>query len=282
MAEIPNVPVEPSDEDFEIRFPECERVPYEQVFYNPNGKLRGSVADSFYTVARHTVEQIAKHEALEDLVGVAALYLYRHYLELTLKSIVRSLRRLETEQQNRPEEDRRAVKAKHPLTQFWNEIKGDCPQKVGDKVWRAWDTKLAGNCIAVFDEIDPNGERFRYHIENGYGVLLWEKDGIVGLRCPNLHKFRTQKTQTDFANEVFRCMQCSEEEERKAKERGRNFDQENAGKFRVRDRLNPLAVSWTALLSVMDQAHKVLEAIDSYLVETYFQNEEWEEEQNSW
>jgi hypothetical protein len=228
------------------------------------------------------VEQIAKHEALEDLVGVAALYLFRHYLELTLKSIAYNLRRLKTGRQNRPEEDRREVEAIHSLVQFWREVKNDCPPKVGKKTWRAWDTKLVDNCVAVFDEIDPNGERFRYHIQNGYGVLLWEKDGIVGLRCPNLHKFKAQKTQADLANEAFRCMQCYEEEERRAKEKGRTFNTANAGTFRVRDRLNPLAVSWTALLRVMDQAHNVLEAIDSYLVETYFENEEWKEIQNSW
>jgi hypothetical protein len=282
MEEEPNPPGKASDEDLEIRFPECERVPYEQIFYYPNGVLRGSVANNYYMVARHTVEQIVKHEALEDIVGVAALYLFRHYLELTLKSIVYNLRRLKTGRQNRPEEDRREVEAIHSLRQFWNEVKNDCPPKVGKKMWRAWDKALVDDCIAAFDEVDANGERFRYHIENGYGVLLWKKGNLVGLRCPNLHKLQVHTTQPELANEVFRCMRCYEEEERKARETKHSFDQDKTAKFKVRDRLNPLAVSWPALLSVMDQAHSVLEAIDSYLIETYFQNEEWEQEQNSW
>jgi hypothetical protein len=31
-----------------------------------------------------------------------------------------------------------------------------------------------------------------------------------------------------------------------------------------------------------EQTYNVLEAIDSYLVETYFENEEWQDEVNSW
>ena len=132
-----------------------------------------------------------------------------------------------------------------------------------------------------FDEIDPRGERFRYHIENGYGILLCEKDGEIELRCPNAHKLRGQRTQAELADEVYRCAQCHEEAERKAKEKGRSCDQ-NAGTFRVRDRLNPLAVSWPALFKNMQHTHCVLEAMHKYLVETYFQNDEWEGEQNSW
>ena len=106
MTEIPNQPIDLPDEE-KIRFPAFDRVPFEQIFYNPNGALRGSVIDSFYLVARNIVEQIAKRQALEDMLGVAALYLFRHYLELALKGIVYCLRRLETGQTNRPEEGRR-------------------------------------------------------------------------------------------------------------------------------------------------------------------------------
>jgi hypothetical protein len=266
----------------EIRFPACERVAFEQIFYYPNGKLRGGVLDSFYLVGQHTAERIVSGHALEDMEGVAALYLFRHYLELALKSIVYCLRRLnETGQQNRPEEDRRPVETRHPLTQFWSEIKNDCPSKVGGTVWNAWDIALVDKCVAEFDSVDPDGERFRYSNEKGFGAILRIGSDFVEVRCPKGHKFQ-KEPQTELAENSFRCQRCHDEAELRAKEQGRRFDGEKQGEFKVRDRMNPLGISWTAHLKVMEQTHNVLEAIDSYLVETFFENEERREEMNSW
>jgi hypothetical protein len=282
MAETPNLPTSFEGDD-EIRFPAGERVAFEQIFYNPNGSLRGSVLDSFYLVARHTAERIVSDQALEDMEGVAALYLFRHYLELALKSIVYCLRRLRTRRQNCPETDREKVEPAHHLTGFWNEIKNDCSPKVGGRVWGAWDIALVDKCVAEFDSIDPTGERFRYSNENGYGVILRVGSDFVEVRCPKGHKFQEGRERPSESVEgTFKCTQCVDEAELQAKEDGRRFDREKQGKFKVRDRLNPLSISWTALLKIMDQTHNVLEAIDSYLVETYFENEEWQEEMNSW
>lgn len=267
MAEIPNLPIS-LEADEEIRFPACERVAFGQIFYSPNGKLRCAVLDSFYLVGRHTAERIVNGEALEDMEGAAALYMFRHYLELALKSIVYCLRRLKTSQQNLPEKDRRKVEPFHPLTQFWKEIKNDCPQKVGRKMWRAWDIVFVDKCIAEFDLVDPDGERFRYSTEKRYGVILRMGDNFVEVRCPKGHKFQSGIDGSLESTVTFTCSQC--------------VDGKNRGEFKVRDPLNPLGISWTALLTAMEQTHNVLEAIDTYLVETYFENEEWQEEMNSW
>jgi hypothetical protein len=282
MAEIPNLPKSTEGSE-EIRFPACERVAFEQIFYNPNGKLRGGILDCFYLVGRDTVERIISGQTPEDMEGVAALYLFRHYLELALKSIVYCLRRLETGQRNRPEEDRRNVEPLHPLTQFWNEIKNDCLSKVGRAVWRAWDIALVDKCVSEFDSVDPEGERFRYSNEKRYGVILRWGDHFIEVRCHKGHKFEYEwDWKSESADVFFTCMRCRDEAEQRASKEGRIFEEEQAGKFKVRDRLNPLGVSWTVLLKVMEQTHNVLEAIDSYLVETYSENEEWQEEMNSW
>jgi hypothetical protein len=57
------------DGDYEIRIPEYERVPYQQIFYNPNGVPRWAFAESFYTVARNTVERIIADSMREDVEG---------------------------------------------------------------------------------------------------------------------------------------------------------------------------------------------------------------------
>jgi hypothetical protein len=273
------------DQPEEIRFPACERVAFEQIFYDPNGTLRCAVLGSFYLVGRQIAERIVNGQALEDMEGVAALYLFRHYLELALKSIVYCLRRLdEAGQLNRPEEDRQPVATRHSLTQFWNEIQSDCPSKVGGKMWAAWDITLVDKCVAAFDSVDPDGERFRYSNEKGYGAILRIGGDFVEVRCPKGHKFQEyrEEPESELVENDFKCQRCYDEAELQAKEQGRTFDGGKKGRFKVRDRLNPLGISWTALLKGMEQTQNVFEAIDSYLVETYFENEEWQEEMNSW
>ena len=267
MAEIPDLPISLEGGE-ELRFPACERVAFEQIFYSPNGKLRCAVLDSFYLVGRHVAERIVNGEALEDMEGAAALYMFRHYLELALKGIVYCLRRLKTSQKNLPEKDRRKVEPLHPLTQFWTEIKNDCPRKVGRKMWRAWDIAFVDKCVAEFDSVDPDGERFRYSSEKRFGVALRVGRDFVEVRCPKGHKLQFGITGQLESTVTFTCSQCC--------------DGKNHGEFKVRDSLNPLGISWTALLTAMEQTHNVLEAIDTYLVETYFENEEWQEEMNSW
>jgi hypothetical protein len=48
------------------------------------------------------------------------------------------------------------------------------------------------------------------------------------------------------------------------------------------DPVNPVRVDWSALLHVMEHVRDVLEAMDSYLIETHGMNAEWQAEQKSW
>jgi len=43
-----------------------------------------------------------------------------------------------------------------------------------------------------------------------------------------------------------------------------------------------LGIDFDSLLLNLEHAHDVLETLDTYMVETYGENKEWQEEQNSW
>jgi hypothetical protein len=45
---------------------------------------------------------------------------------------------------------------------------------------------------------------------------------------------------------------------------------------------NTLGIDFPALLFNLQRAHDVLDTLDSYLIDTYGENEDWEDEQNSW
>ena len=49
-----------------------------------------------------------------------------------------------------------------------------------------------------------------------------------------------------------------------------------------RDPLSLLAVSWPFLLQTTEHVHDVLGAMETYLIETYGENADWEAEMNSW
>ena len=202
----------------EIRLPAYEKRAYQPVFGNPNGTLSGFRED-YYLAARATTQRIAEGKTLGETEGIAALFLFRHYLELALKSIIFGLRRLETRRKNMPRAERVQQASGHNLGALWAEIKKDYPLNMGQKDWNGLDTAFLDECICEFDRIDPSSERFRYPLEK---------------------------------------------------------------KRPSRDRLKPLAVAWERLPDTIEHAWDVLEMMDTYLMETYAQNEEWEAEMNSW
>jgi len=195
------------------------KMPYHPVFYNPNGELPPGFSDDYYAVARVITERILTGQALEDIEGTVALFLFRHYLELALKSVAFNLRWLITENENVLRSEAVKWPEGHKLDVLWEEIRREFPNKMGMKLWQEFDTEFLGKCISEFHSIDPWGERFRYRRE-----------------------------KHDHA----------------------------------RDRLKALGPSWSDLLVVMEHAHNVLRAMETYLIETYGQNEEWRSEMNSW
>ncbi len=202
----------------EIRLPAYEKLVYKPIFYNPNGALTGFV-DDYYSAAWAIVRRIAEGKAFGDTEGIAALFLFRHYLELALKDIVFGLRHLQTRRKNVSRSESVQPAFGHKLGDLWGEIKKCYPRKMGQKQWNALDAEFLDQCVCEFEKIDPSGQRFRYSIEK---------------------------------------------------------------KSPARDRLNPLAVSWETLPYIMEHARDVIVMMDTYLVETYAENEEWEVEMNAW
>jgi hypothetical protein len=158
-----------NDED-KTWFPKSEKVPYTPLFLNPDGHMVSWLIVDYYAAARSIVERILQREKLggeilDDMEGRAALFLFRHYLELALKDVVFNLRKLKTKQQNLPEEGQGEWPSGHDLSVLWNEIKVQFPQKMGQKWWESLDTEFAEKCVTEFHDIDPSSERFRYQRE---------------------------------------------------------------------------------------------------------------------
>ncbi len=150
-------------DDEEMRDPAYEKRAYQCIFRNPDGTLSGYRADD-YLGAREIAQRIREGQTVGE-EGVAALFLFRHYLELTLKEIVFDLRRIESRRKNVPRTQCPQQAFGHKLSPLWIEVKNLYPLKMGLKNWDAFDTDFVDRCICEFDRIDPSSERFRYPIE---------------------------------------------------------------------------------------------------------------------
>ena len=211
------------DEDAIYRNPAFEKWEYEKIFVPSTGYVGSSTRGSFYTLALKSAELIVKRidEGLPqmDYEGTAALYLFRHYLELSLKKIVMGARFLNSKDKNATEESVTKVGKFHDLMNLWLEVKNNIPKKLGGKVWKQWDHSFVEQCIEEFHNLDPDGERLRYK-------RIHDNDNI--------------------------------------------------------DPSPPVLVNWNVFLRGIKHTYDVLEDIDTYLIETYGLNADWEAEQNSW
>jgi hypothetical protein len=205
-------------------FPEVDKVLWEKVFDlpGPEFKVFGLYPEGYYNAAKILIQGVVTNALMDTFEGVPALFLFRHYLELRLKLIMFHSRWLKDRHSTASDEEIRAVKNQHSLKVLWDEAKAVCRTKIEAGYWNCLDISFIDECVKAFEEVDSNGETFRYPVK-----------------------------QFKIATEIPVVS-------------------------------GHLSISYVALLRNMDHAKDILEAVDSYLVNTYGDIQEWKEEQNSW
>ena len=97
-----------------------------------------------------TMIQLTNSNGIRDGYIFPALFCYRHYLELTMKD---SLNRFE----GNGRLDNLVVEREHSLCRIWNKLK--------HYIDEGEEKEMVQNRIFEFNNIDPNGELFRYPYE---------------------------------------------------------------------------------------------------------------------
>lgn len=156
--------------DFE--YTACQQWEYRQLIFFPEGQEKTwlSVGQSFYRASKHLVEGVVKGPLREDIEGQAALFLFRHYLEVTLKEIVVARRYLTTGG-GLAKAEVGQIKKTHKLGELWSDVLRDAkPKMPKDAPWEGYDWRFAERCILEFDAADKRGFAFRYDKEGGEGA----------------------------------------------------------------------------------------------------------------
>jgi len=138
---------------------------------------KDSHSRSFREAAEILVDHCAASEHEFDEMIFPIFFLFRHYLELRLKEIVRYGVWL-----NILDETgglRQTLKS-HELYPLWNNAKKVIVEMFPN--WLQETLKAAESHIAQIHQIDPGGEVFRYHESNGGFNRLSEKVGLEHFR----------------------------------------------------------------------------------------------------
>jgi hypothetical protein len=117
------------------------------------------MADSYFNACRPLIAALAAGHLNEDVEGTAAIFLFRHYLELMLKRIIWAGRQLISENEVATR-DVPNVANIHDLAKLWEWVIADAKPKLNE--WQNYDTVSLAKCLMEFDQADKKGFAFRY------------------------------------------------------------------------------------------------------------------------
>ena len=126
-----------------------------------------SYSESFYRASEVIIGNLAQGRGFSEIEGIAAVFLFRHYLELALKRIVVRGRCLIKQDENAAREDVKEVANIHSLGRLWELVLVDAKPKIEDRIWNSYDIPFVENCVKEFHERDEKGFAFRYPRQGG-------------------------------------------------------------------------------------------------------------------
>ncbi|HEV3483699.1 MAG TPA: hypothetical protein VGR97_15380 [Candidatus Acidoferrales bacterium] len=143
-----------------------EKWPYQQIIYpTEHEQSWRDMGNSYFMACRPLIAALAAGKLNEDIEGTAAIFLFRHYLELMLKRIVLSGRLLISEDKIAIREEVQAVAKIHDLAKIWEWVLADAKPKL--KEWDNYDIASVEECVIEFDRADKKGFAFRYDRHGG-------------------------------------------------------------------------------------------------------------------
>jgi hypothetical protein len=151
----------------DMNYTAFERWHYSPVIIKSNHRQPfRDIIESYFSASANLIRLLCEDKYGQRPEGLAAIFLFRHYLELSLKRIIINGRWLNRQDKNRtgPVE---AVGKIHNLRKLWNLVLTDAKPKLTPHDWESYDIPFVEKLIDEFHAEDENGVAFRYAGENG-------------------------------------------------------------------------------------------------------------------
>ena len=153
--------------------------------WESNACIASTVADwVYFTGFRRAAEHLAEHVCSsgkdQDFLVYPIIYLYRHHIELVLKSIFESSSIL---LDHTPTEDELKALGRHSLLELWTAIRpllNSVCDRAGNPPFPETELEGIDSYIRQIHEHDPDGQRFRYATIKTRGA------GQLGVKIPSL------------------------------------------------------------------------------------------------
>ena len=164
-----------------------EKWQYKQMIYvveDTQAKTWIDMGQSFYHASHCLVKGIVDSSLMEDIEGIAAIYLFRHYLELALKTIILTGRSLKEDGAIVPRDEVRSPANIHDLGELWRSVLANAQPKMGKDDWNNYDIAFVEQCVMEFDSVDKKGFAFRYSGQGGercsvdFSIMLFQMEHV--------------------------------------------------------------------------------------------------------
>ena len=162
------------------------KISYEQIFYNEDGQIPQGLIDDYYAAARTIAERIVNGQTRGEEEGMAALFLFPHYIELALKSVIYHLGWLVTKGNNVPRAEWADWPETHDLALLWHTVEVQFPSKMGADLFDSFDVQFVEKCVTEFHGVDRNGQRLRYFEEKGKNKPVRDRLKMLAASWPAL------------------------------------------------------------------------------------------------
>ena len=149
-----------------------EKWPYRRLLYKTeNTRSWLDFRGGYYEASHMLILGVAEGRLREDIEGVAALFLFRHYLELSLKMIVGEGRWLKSKEENARLAEVKKLEPIHRLCDLWDMVIADAKPKIAPDNWEQFDTDFVKKCVSEFQTVDSRGVAFRYSDQGAENYL---------------------------------------------------------------------------------------------------------------
>jgi hypothetical protein len=163
-------------------------------------------AEGYKEAADILVTQTIEQNLTVDRLIYPILFLYRHYLEIRLKSIIKRLKNIDS---NQVKQD-----FQHNLKKLWKEIEDQLRLLFPDQIDSL---KEITNCIEKFSEVDPASMTFRYaelpshlkliNIKNIYEQMQSTGNMLEGINLTIIEYIEVKKEEQKFMDELYSTIQ---------------------------------------------------------------------------
>jgi hypothetical protein len=144
-----------------------ERWRYSPIIINSGYRQRWrDIIASYRDACEALLNLLAEDKYGDRMEGLAAVFLFRHFLEVSLKRIILNGRWLERNNKNLrgPVE---SVKNTHNLAELWQLVLRDAKAKMEVADWERYDIPFIEELINEFHARDARGFNFRYRGTDG-------------------------------------------------------------------------------------------------------------------